>query len=418
MLLNVDGCFDGFLESIPGAMRFANALQIGSLRSSFLLLSKLKAKRNQTKYMALTHLGNKEIQRCKLDQDDVLDYHGIDVVDCLNNVGINVPATLKNSFLKSARRRSIHHTFSSRAEHDQPDYVAQLIFDLGFRNIDEPDEKGQTPLMLICKWHTRPELRLWFVEHGADLTLRYPCSGSRITSHAHVNPTVAQQVFELLRRPSAPERLKFQRATLITRVVPVTITDDCECYCTQDGCCPASILFWDLWKQHQGWKIPHTEVGSKIAQFLESSSLNLTSHRHVCLTALRILTFEALEISHTCGCGRLSDEPALNNDEFGQAWDEEAHLIGRLEELQAEFEAAFDALGKDFSTFLTTEWAPRVENALRRLDEDQLSEAERTGAEALGVKWQAREEDERGGESNAIVSVEDFFRALREIEKE
>lgn len=424
VLLCVEGCFDGYLESSIDPRKFSSTLCKGSFRSSFLLLSELKRKRDPIKHLALAHLDDKDIQHYNLDRDDVLDFHGIDVVERLNGRGIKVPTTLTNAFFKSSRRRSIYHDLSSQGlENHNSKHLVQQVFDLGFHDTNERDDLGYTPLMLSCHQYAHPVVVFWFVEHGADLTSKYPCTGSW---RNHVMPTVAQQAFARLREfMPLPDYQDCQR-TLITSVVPVDNTvDDCKCYCTEDGCSSASILFWGLWEACkvgrrytlEPSKTP-TEVGEEIAMLLERYSLDLTSYHHACLAALRMLTFEALGISHTCGCQDSWNKPQLSSDEIQQMWEEEAHLIERLEELQTEFEIRFDESGTIFSTFLTTHWVPRLKDVLRELDGYKLSEAERTCAEALGVKWQDREEDEHGGGSNAIESVEDFFRVLREIEKE
>lgn len=427
MLLCVAGYFDGYLESITDAQEFGKAVRSGSLRKTFLLMSELKLRRDQLKQLALAHLDDKDIQRYKLDRDDVLDYHGIDVVERLDDMGIKVPTTLKNSFIKSACRRSIYHNLSKEWIYTKAEDVAQLIFDLGFHDTDGPDELGYTPLMMACR-HSAPTILLWFVEHGADVTLRDPCIESKSDHHAHVNPTVAQQVSEGLReRQSLFEHQSYESASPIVRVVPVATFDDCVCYCTEGGCSPASILFQERWEAYEGVKTctPRLrktlgEVGSDIISFLERDSLDLTSRRHVCLAAIRMLTFEALGISHTCGCRDIWKH-RLSSDEIEELWDEEAHLIGCLEDMLAEFTSKFDTLGIDCIAFLILTWVERLENVLKELDGYKLSEAERTGAEALGVRWQAQQEAveaEVTSDYDTGMSVDDFFRELRKIEKE
>ncbi|KAK6197682.1 hypothetical protein LQW54_010691 [Pestalotiopsis sp. IQ-011] len=108
-----------------------------------------------------------------------------------------------------------------------------------------------------------------------------------------------------------------------------------------------------------------------------------------------------------------AERPVNSHDEIEGIWEEDAHLTELLEEIQAEFAAKFDASDINFSAFLATEWGPRMENVLWELDGYKLSEAERAGAEAIGVEWQTREEEEEDG-----TSVEDFFRELRKIENE
>lgn len=424
MLLSVEGSFDGFLEDSTNPERFEEVIRSGSLRSTLLVMSKLKLKRDQVKNLALEHLDQGDIQRYRLDKNNVLDYYGIDVVQRLVDMGIKVPAALTNSFIRSAHGRSIYHVLSPLWPWLAEASLLQLIFDLGFHDTNEPNDLGHTPIMQICnKKFARPVILLWFANHGADLTSENTCTRGERTHHYHSNPTVAQQSLDWLSGwLFVPTSWTPENASLLTRVLSLDAADGCECYCTEDGCSPASILFWGLWKEFQdGGSYPFRPYNAPravswgIALILRKIPWDLPYHRHVHLAAFRMLTFEALGISHTCGCRNTWDEPRLSSDTIEEMWEEDAHEIEQLEELLSEFEAEFDASGMDIATFLVTKWARRLKDVLGEVDEHELSEAERESAEAIGVKWHTQAEFQPSHDRR--MTVEDFFRVLREIEK-
>ncbi|KAK8001718.1 hypothetical protein PG991_013940 [Apiospora marii] len=74
--------------------------------------------------------------------------------------------------------------------------------------------------------------------------------------------------------------------------------------------------------------------------------------------------------------------------------EDQASLLDLHEELVSEFIAAAPRFMRDesgnytsFSRFWSEYWSKRIKEELKRLDDDQLTDAERRGAEGVGVQW-------------------------------
>lgn len=416
-LLSIDGCFDAWLEH-DFEEWFYN-LTWTSHSSRVRLLLELKHRREQLKALARSFLCDEKIQKFKLTEEDVLDHHADDVVDSLEMSGVEVPASLQVGIFRTdfseSYYESLYHLMADNhmmannrmmADISAESYLmAGLIHELGFRDLDEPDCMGCTPLLkAILRHNPSPSFVLWLVEHGADLTIKLSTVDADVRRCKHGryrNPdlTAAHMVFcseyfgkhplDNHRKGSEHEKEAF--ASLIMSVSPIQSLDHCECYCTEDGCSPASLLFLRLWMyfyrhlRHQECTELPDLIGSRIAEFFVGYSVDLTEYRDVCVSALRMLTFEALDMKHTCCKGK--DQSVFSDDEVREIWDEEKHLVDLLIELQGELVENFDKLELDFNEFLISHWAPRIEKVLVELSERKMSEEEFMGTESLGVKW-------------------------------
>jgi hypothetical protein len=431
VLLCAEGFFDAYLSDRRGQSNFSFGIQRASHSWKLRFFTEIKLRRDELKQLGLSYLEFEDIHRYKLDDDGVLDHYGTRVIDSLTEMGIGVPARIQNSFLGSVQGTSIYRLLPCRTEHE-----AQLLFDLGFRDIDEPDELGFTPLMkLPSQSSDAAALMVWYVEHGADLARIHPNIGP------NKNYSCSTIAHSMARK--WPGSVHISATHLMSKIAPVSTVDGCKCSCTETGCTPASILFSHFaripsWKYenvgggpfgywHQQQKVIMSGV-SRMVELFEKNDIDMTIHRHACLSALRMLTFEALGIRHTCGCrGRSS----LTDENVEEIWEEDTHLIDRLNELQTEFEISFDKLRLSFHTFLVGLWAPRMEIVFQELDQVKLSEAERTDAELLGVKWDSCQEQhgpwqdtdtEKEKEDDDDVccpeTLQEYLRAIRKIAEE
>ncbi|ETS80502.1 hypothetical protein PFICI_08031 [Pestalotiopsis fici W106-1] len=426
VLLRTEGYFDGYLERISRGWwwSLADIFSLGSHSAKRQWLIEIKLRRADLKRLALAYLGAEDIKRYKIDGDRVLDYHGIRVVKCLTNMGIKVPARLQNSFFGLDRYLSVYHMLLRVKELDRN--IAQLLFDLGFHDIDEPDELGSNTVMeLYAHGRGGAGTLLWFVEHGIDLQRSVSCTTYK---GKHTSPLAAHLVS--CGWQYHPLSITSEDVRLISTMIPVDGADMCQCFCTETGCTTASIYFHEIWLGirfiavarphigfwHQQWQTTE-DVVSKLAVLFVDHDIDMTSHRHVCLAALRMLTFEALGIRHTCGF-RLD---SVSDDDVENIWEEDTDLIMRLTELQIEWETSFDDSGMTFDTFLIEKWAPRMEIVFRELDDYELTETERKDAEALGVEWGdtcEAQHDEQDYDIRDPCSLQDYLKAIRKIADE
>ncbi|KAF7536096.1 hypothetical protein G7054_g4822 [Neopestalotiopsis clavispora] len=328
-------------------------------------------------------------------------------------------------------------------------HEAQLLFDLGFRDIDEPDELGHTPLIkrilhsLLLRrdymlGHNKdPSLIFWFVQQGVDLSKTAPDLG---LNYHHNCSTVAHLVSNDLGGCilyATPED-----AHIVSKIASLDTTDDCKCYCTETGCTTASILLYHIIDRNSvhtkyrqdgdGTRLRFREehhivlmdLVSSVAEFFDYHHVDLTIYRHVYLATFRMLTFEALGIRHTCGCRSWSisstSDDSLSGEDVEDIWEEDAHLIDRLNELQPEFDTSFDESGMGLKAFLVELWVPHMELVFQELNQVELSEAEVRDAESLGVKWDTCEE-QRGMQHHRqphSKTLQEYLRAIREIAEE
>lgn len=203
-----------------------------------------------------------------MTEEDVLDHHADDVVNSLEMSGVEVTASLQVSIFRGSYSEGYYEslydlmadTFWFWTDISAESYLmAGLIHELGFRDLDEPNCRGCTPLLkTILIYDPRPSFVLWLVEHGADLTIKLSTVDADVREYGcnrHRNPdlTAAHMVLcseylgehPLDREVSEHEKEAF--ASLIMSVSPIQSLDHCECYCTEDGCSPASLLFLRLW---------------------------------------------------------------------------------------------------------------------------------------------------------------------------
>lgn len=123
--------------------------------------------------------------------------------------------------------------------------------------------------------------------------------------------------------------------------------------------------------------------------------------------AIRYITFRALNLVHTC-CNASGPPRSLEDNWDETKWmtkedvhivnDEQGPLLELHEKLVAEFiEAATPYLASNseggtlLPQFLEEYWKVRLREELEKLNENQLTDAERQGAEEVGVRWYEEE---------------------------
>ena len=115
------------------------------------------------------------------------------------------------------------------------------------------------------------------------------------------------------------------------------------------------------------------------------------------MAALRRITFDALGISHTCcslGSYRVYQQSLITQEEADEINSEQDSLLTLFSSLLTELsQIAYEDRGgtpliiSDPEEFWLHRWSPKIEETLQRLDADNLTEEERSAAEAVGVVW-------------------------------
>ena len=272
--------------------------------------------------------------------------------------------------------------------------VAERLWKAGCRSIDARGFMGLTPLMSL-RFHRfcHPveidfmlESVEWLVKKGADLyakqdlTLYCEHTGVEYRSESQLLSAtalhfVACNIGSALGRVSwnrlknwEKEKLFESSKEMLQRILLDNDSDPCMCACSISGCttftvftkgyiryCSTEVSLVDLWPFVKDFCDP-----LKISEFL------------------RIMTFEELDITHTC-CRKYAGEifwRIKDKVEIDEIRDEEAEDLQKLEELLEEFESKMKELGIPFEDFIKEYWQPRM-NEVRNegtLDEDALRE--------------------------------------------
>lgn len=253
------------------------------------------------------------------------------------------------------------------------------------------------PLFAHLPWVSRtnltPAYTCWLVEHGVELFQR-STQHSVIDESSNVGLFAAHFVLHctwpsIIYGPSisAIDREMFNKHC--EAIENRGLTDGCVCSCTVGGCSP----FTWLMKRICGG-LPLEEQTSSIESYYQTCSTELIKLTYA--AAIRYTTFNALGFRHTC-CNPFDvirgwdlsdsdDEDATNGNQ--------ASLLEMLGELAAEFEEKAREIIKqgtdtstEFSRFWSSYWIMRIREVLETLNNDELTDEERRGAEDIGVRW-------------------------------
>ncbi|KAI0172687.1 hypothetical protein GGR52DRAFT_591192 [Hypoxylon sp. FL1284] len=269
-----------------------------------------------------------------------------------------------------------------------------MAFEMGFRDIDE-FYCGFTPIM---NYNCSPKVYEWFFDHGASVTNLIPCSCNSgfvgDAAHAHIPAwTVAHHIMD--RISHRIHDLTINR--LILRLGSMDLGDGCNCGCSgfEGGCNPLVVfLHGSRYLREDCWN--KTRVLSRflswfsqVATIFEPATLP-TAH-----AIIRVCTFEALEIRHTC-CIRKDELVSWEetSEDFSHIRDEDSFLLEELEELMAEFKEFFQPREQALSQFMESYWMERMERVGQEKAAGRLTKEEKDSAMRLGVVLTSEETPE------------------------
>ncbi|KAI3327144.1 hypothetical protein HD806DRAFT_550738 [Xylariaceae sp. AK1471] len=122
-----------------------------------------------------------------------------------------------------------------------------------------------------------------------------------------------------------------------------------------------------------------------LSNFLQHLAVDFCRWSHVTTAALRLLTFEALEMRHTC-C-RIPYPPEHSQEEIREIQEEDREMLGLLDGLVEEFTTELRDSQDVFGKFLVRYWSRRIEEVLSKLHAREMTADERSAAEHIGVTW-------------------------------
>ena len=244
----------------------------------------------------------------------------------------------------------------------------------------------------------------WLAEKGADLFLRSWTGPSVVENSPYIGLFGAHYALFYLGFTMTGPTVGPELTSLLELVEAVehhNLTDNCQCYCSIGGCSPFIWMMKGM--VSNGWRLKclwaetpdfRNLIGRIITYYwVCGPELRTLTYR----AAIRYVTFEALGIMHTC-CNATSlaqeKEEWVEGDDRDIINEEQAALLELHEELVEEFEN--EALmfmedgpngGPRFIRFWLSCWIVRIKEVREELAGDAITDAERRGAEDIGVNW-------------------------------
>ena len=325
-----------------------------------LFVSHLAARRKRLRDFAADMLSDIELQIVDLREDRLLDGQASVVTSVLLRIGVEIPPALLPPKLKS----TVYHTSGMNVG------MANLLYDAGFRDVDEVDAHGMTPFWAQIEhhWSTLESLLLfaWLRNKGADMYRMHPI-GKMMASHA-VGSLIGET---LLSGNSGGYPIKPQEQARL--FLEDSTKDNCRCACSKTGCRTLTSALAvgrprSGPKHLQDSKRVNIEKYLRVLHWVETHS---PENWWIPSEAIRAMTFCGLELTHTCHVSlmkrtwpRVCIRTPLSTEEIDEIQEDEHDLIRQLEELVTGFEAKFDELGIPLVQFLEEHWKPRMEEVL------------------------------------------------------
>ena len=262
----------------------------------------------------------------------------------------------------------------------------------------------------------------WLDNHGFDaLSLRirsFENGKGFFTAHLTLC-----RLGSLLHEPSTTISPEWAQKLQIALLSP-GLADNCQCRCSTNSCTPLTFLLKGIITESHLWKISNLFLELRFfPAFLDIFGTRLDLRHH--LASLRFLTFEALDIPHTC-CGLFlhDDYSAENVEEIQNEHEYELELLEELlEELEVQMLESLQNSDRGLDglkEFWERTWIGRVIETRQHLDGSHLSGTERQQAEDIGVVWNKAsfptlsEASSENGDGPA--SLEFWVKRLEEIE--
>ena len=386
--------------ALPLVSPLQSLLSAASHRCRVKYIRAIKNRRERLKQLALTTLPSTEAERLGLSGKGVLDAHAEEVIQLLGRRGLRVPDALRVSCPTTAIRhrrqwstplRSVYAALNDPAD-------ADLFFGLGFYDVQLCWEDYAPPSYLV-------RLPYWVSlgHHGADVLTHqlksFETGRGRILSAHFTFWSIGEEAAAFTSHRSRD----FMRSTILSltegakSAEVLDTADSCQCECSSGGCTPLlyllkAIINFPHWVPTFG----APAMAEIFVRYLACAGGVLEPRHH--RVTLRFLTFEALQMRHTCCTPEDGAEHYFrrcpSRDVNEEADEESGYDLMVLEELLEEFEREVAGILQDqdrgidlLVEFWEQTWVNRVTEARDRLEGDQLSDDERRKAEEIGVVW-------------------------------
>lgn len=284
--------------------------------------------------------------------------------------------------------------------------AARILNDAGFTYADISHADQGTPFWHLATTSTLPlyeyiRLMAWLSSQGADVTAAHPTWGT-MPLH-HIARTIALLSLHHENVSSSAESVYLERfanngdtiGTVDDEKIPEFVRgifgspelDHCRCLCAPSGCNVVSSVLKAQPMNNSSEPLPPIqrlkEVWKVLKRLLPSERLSETP---VCDSIIRVSTFEAMQLSHTCHCRdirNLSPEN-MSDEHVKDIRYTEQHDIRTFETLLEEFNETWFKFGGDIMDFMDGLWTTRM-TAFREESDKIISGKELENMRAIGV---------------------------------
>lgn len=384
-----------------------DAISQGSKEMAKCILQALIDRRRRLAEIASQELPNAVRQGFDLSLERVIDASAARVCKLLKQNHTPLPPGL----LVPSGWQTIYHllsrdTFPDNRPFESLTYFADLFYNAGFHDFIEDDERRRNPFMqdffIFKSQHL--DLCLWFIRKG--LTLEY--KEFRKTDEGDWIPHtpgafyIGKSLVGMLSKPEAhrDSTTEMQLRSLLTKVVGERTPDDCKCACSINGCHALTSMLKE-WKRYQMFQKRDGNPYHFTILLINMLDIANDEWSFLPATILRFLTFERLELTHTCCVyKRYWDDgfAVFDDGDRIEIQEEESADLNELETLMLEFQRAYTDLGVPLPEFLQRYWTTRMDEVMS--GEEATSEDEASRIRELGVIWDPRATPRRSSMSS------------------
>ena len=264
--------------------------------------------------------------RCNGNVEGLLDRCAVPTAEAMELYGFTVPAKL-SPYGRCSVYDFGYHSFSMElyVTEDQAD----VLYEVGFRDLDVPNAYGFTPLHAFC-FRKNVGMAFWLLEHGADFTSS-PEGLSCSCLHLFAEGLSFQQGPLALSVDQTLLGRNFDSScNLMSQLISIFglfSTDACRYCCSEAGCTVVSMMFR---KSGRNWydKLFFLE------NWCDTLQLSDWELEVCCKEFARIEVFERLGITHVCCDLEKAAVGDLQMPEEDQTdiMEEEELMIGELDE--------------------------------------------------------------------------------------
>jgi hypothetical protein len=356
-----------------------------------IIVKALALRRRQLHDLALTHLPSETVSRLQIKSNSLLGFDSAEAYLLLKKQDLVIDMT------EEEHGWLIYEAVGSDVQ------LADLLWDAGFRDVDDLNDVGETALMRLGNHDFQNpeeplplgilEMAEWLISKGANINHMKSDSpalhylGYSVGSDTQlVSPWIKSDQFSQVSKSCK---------ILMLKIFLNSAQDTCCCFCSPVGGCSALTRYLDgLFPVRSTISHPFEKQFSALVRMLQYFTIWLNpSYRQffedtVASQILRFLTFRILDITHTCAHNRHSAGQSslmlesIDPEEVREIYEEEDLLIQELEYLASELLSEWKASKISFVEFLSKNWARHMDEVLpakASLSDEELSRIRNIG---------------------------------------